>query len=83
MVQDKDCGVGTSADMPHQVWVVIRERNSNPFDSIPIGVFCNKRYAQFWIKNQPEDKKRGFQYFVYESLGNPEVSESIPEQRRL
>ncbi len=79
----RDCGVGSSADMPHSVWVVIKELNANPFDSKPAGVFCNKRFAQFWIKNQPEYLRRKYTYFLYESLGNPEVDESIPEQRRL
>lgn len=76
----RDCGVGSSADMPHNVWVVIRELQSNPFDRRPVGAFCNRRFAEFWIKNQSADEKRKYNYFVYPALGNPEVSESIPEQ---
>lgn len=76
----RDCGVGSSADMPKNVWIVIRELDSNPFDKRPIAAFCNKRFAEFWIKNQPADEKRKYNYFVYPSLGNPEVNESVPEQ---
>lgn len=79
MTTTKDCGVGSSADMPHSVWVVLRELKANPFDKKPIGAFCNKRYAEFWIKNQPEDSKRQYEYFVYPAIGNPECNESIPE----
>lgn len=75
----KDCGVGSSADMPHNVWVVVRELQSNPFDKRPVGAFCNKRFAEFWIKNQPETEKRRYHYFVYPALGNPEVFEKLSE----
>lgn len=83
MIKERDCGVGSSADMPHSVWVVIKELKANPFDNKPAGVFCNKRFAQFWIKNQPEYLRRKYTYFLYESLGNPEVDEQLPEQRQL
>lgn len=79
----RDCGVGSSSDMPHEVWIVIKELNANPFDVKPIAAFCNRRFAEFWVKNQPDDEKRKYQYFVYPALGNPEVSERLPEQRKL
>lgn len=77
----RDCGVGSSADMPRDVWVVMRETLANPFYKVPVGVFCNARFAQFWIKNQPEDQKRNYNYFVYHALGNPEAFERTEEQR--
>lgn len=73
----KDCGVGSSADMPRNIWIVLRERHSNPFDRKPLAAFCNRRFAEFWIKNQPSDYKKGFDYFIFQALGNPEVSECI------
>lgn len=76
----RDCGVGSSADMPKSVWVVVRELNANPFDQKPIAAFCNKRYAEFWVKNQSEEYKRKYTYFVYPSVGNPECNESVPGQ---
>ena len=80
-MQKGDCGVGSSADMPRDVWVVIRELNANPFDAKPVGVFCNRRFAEFWIKNQPSDERRKYTYFVYPSFGNPEVYEHVPESK--
>lgn len=73
----RDCGVGSGADMPHEVWIVQRELLSNPFHIKPIAAFCNRRFAQFWIKNQPEDEQRKYRYFIFPALGNPEVSERI------
>lgn len=78
MVNQKDCGVGSSADMPHDIWIVIRKSHFK--DVTPVAAFCNRRFAEFWIKNQSEEDKQKWNYFVYPALGNPEVNESVPEQ---
>jgi len=76
-LQKGDCGVGSSADMPRSIWLVMKENISNPFDCKPVAAFCNKRFGEFWIKNQPEDSKRQFKYSIFPGIGNPEVYETL------
>jgi len=55
----------------------MKENISNPFDCKPVAAFCNKRFGEFWIKNQPEDSKRQFKYSIFPGIGNPEVYETL------
>jgi hypothetical protein len=66
--------VGSSSDMPHDIWVVIRQSHFKDIE--PIAAFCNKRFAEFWIKNQSEEDKKKYSYLIYPAKGNPEVNES-------
>lgn len=71
--QDRDCGVATK-DIPEKLYVAIELTNSEdgvlPISVSVPGVFCNRRYAQYWVQSQLK-KNPGRSFTIIESRGNP------------